>query len=61
MQALTPALGTSLNPLLLSFLELVLLFVLEPDKINTPRKVFVAERVSNCCLVLLHLWFLSGG
>lgn len=46
MQALTPALGTSLNPLLLSFLELVLLFVSELDKINTPRKIFVAEIVA---------------
>lgn len=44
MQALMPALGISL---VLSFLELVLLFVSEPDKINTPRKVFVTERVAN--------------
>lgn len=56
-----PPLCTSLNPLLTFSLELMLLFVLEPDKINTPRKIFVAERLANWCVVLLHLWFLSGG
>lgn len=59
VQALTPALCTSLTPLLTSFFELVLLFVFEPDKISTPGKTFVAERVANWCVVLLHLYCLE--